>query len=374
MHIASIAMAKKNTDIECLRAVAIILTVLQHLYILLRWNPHPFGAAENYLQFWGGVDLFFCISGFVVSKSVMDSIDLARTEGRQWFVVKAFWVRRVYRLLPSAWLWAFVMAHFGSLHDVAAPTVAIMASVANFAQYFGINMGGTTVYWSLSLEEQFYLLFPFFVIFVPVAWRYKVLLIAIALQFPMRREMGSIFWLTRLDSMMWGVVIYLFSRTPTYRVFEPQSLKTRTKAWGVSLFFVFLLIAVPGALDVVRFHVGLMAAVSAALVYIASFNRSYVFPSRALRPIMVWIGSRSYAIYLCHLPAYVITHEYWSRAALRTGLTFPNGTYTLRYIVTALALIALFAELNYRLIEVPLRNRGSAAARRIISVPESATA
>ncbi|QGZ54849.1 acyltransferase family protein [Paraburkholderia acidiphila] len=376
-------MAKKNIDIECLRAVAILLTALQHLNVLFRWSPHPLGRIEDYLHFWGGVDLFFCISGYVVSKSLIESLDVARGEGREWLVVKAFWTRRVYRLLPSAWLWMIIMGAgtflfnetgaFGNVHDTISRSIAIVTGVANFATFFGINMGQGFVYWSLALEEQFYLIFPFFVVFVPIAWRHRVLLLAIAIQFPMYRSTGTIFWATRLDALLWGIVLYLFSRTPQYRIFEPLSLKKSSKAWGVSLFLIFTLAAIPGALETVPFHVGMMALASAALVYAASFNKAYVLPSRWLRPILTWIGSRSYAIYLCHLPAYMITHELWTRWTERFGLSHPNGTYTIRYAITALALITALAELNYRLVEAPLRKRGMNAARRITLQPSAAS-
>lgn len=370
-------MTSKNTDIECLRAAAIILTIFQHLNVLFRWTPHPLGSLENYLHFWGGVDLFFCVSGYVVSKSLLDALDLAKGTGRDWLVVKAFWTRRLYRLLPSAWLWMIVMAAgafffnrtgaFGSVHDAIARSIAIVMGVANYAAFFGIGMGQGFVYWSLALEEQFYLLFPFFLLFVPLAWRYRVLLLAIAIQFPMYRSTGTVFWATRTDALLWGVVIHLFSRTSQYRAFEPVSLKKKTKAWAVSLFFIFALAAIPGSLETIPFHVGMMALASASLVYAASFNKAYILPSVALRPILLWFGSRSYAIYLCHLPAYMITHELWTRWTERSGMPSPNGTYTLRYAITAIILIGIFAELNYRFIETPLRRRGARFALNVTS-------
>jgi peptidoglycan/LPS O-acetylase OafA/YrhL len=164
---------------------------------------------------------------------------------------------------------------------------------------------------------------------------------------------------------MWGVVIYLFSRTPEYRVFEPASLKKKPKAWSASLLFILALKFIPATLETIPFHVGMMALASAMLVYAASFNKAYVLASRALRPVLLWIGSRPYAIYLCHLPAYMITHEFWTRLAEHKGMPTPDGTYTLRYALTAISLIIIFAELNYRFVESPLRDRGVRAARSI---------
>ncbi|MFM0036038.1 hypothetical protein [Paraburkholderia strydomiana] len=169
----------------------------------------------------------------------------------------------------------------------------------------------------------------------------------------------------RQDGISNTLTIYLFSRTPQYRVFEPVSLKKKPKAWFVSLFFILTLAFIPANLGTIPFHVGMMAIASAILVYAASFDRTYILPSRSLRPLLTWIGARSYAIYLSHLPAYMITHEFWTRWAEHKGMPAPDGTFTLRYALTAISLIIIFDEWNYRFVEAPLRDRGARAARRI---------
>jgi peptidoglycan/LPS O-acetylase OafA/YrhL len=221
------------------------------------------------------------------------------------------------------------------------------------------------VYWSLSLEEQFYFLFPFFLLLVPIAWRWRVLLIAIAIQFPLSRSSTSFWWHMRLDALMWGVVIYLFSRTKAYRVFEPTSMVNKPLALVANLVLMGGLVVVPSLLKPLPFHVGLMAIISAILVLMASFGRGYAFPIGPIKPTMLWLGSRSYALYLCHIPAFFITGELWLRWTKASGLPPPSWGYTMKFVVTATILSIIFAELNYRLIETPFREKGAKIARRM---------
>jgi len=82
-----------------------------------------------------------------------------------------------------------------------------------------------------------------------------------------------------------------------------------------------------------------------------------------LRAALTWTGTRSYALYLVHVPAFCATRELWSRL-LPPGT--PPGPHDLwRYLLTALPLLALGAEANYRLLELPLRRRGAAIAARV---------
>ena len=85
-----------NLEIEYLRAVAVLLVVFVHVGVLF---PR-LGLGQ-----WTGVDLFFCISGFVICRSYDQYFDDRIAEGRWWLAACAFWVRRIFRLAPSAWLW-----------------------------------------------------------------------------------------------------------------------------------------------------------------------------------------------------------------------------------------------------------------------------
>ena len=100
----------KNSQIEMLRAVAIVYTLIHHLPIVLGPLPKYFDGLYKNADFSIGVDLFFVISGFVITRSLGHSV--AEFEAPRWRLMVAFWLKRVFRLLPLAWLWLLITALF----------------------------------------------------------------------------------------------------------------------------------------------------------------------------------------------------------------------------------------------------------------------
>jgi peptidoglycan/LPS O-acetylase OafA/YrhL len=179
-----------NVEIEYLRAFAVAMAVFSHINPLVPGGSSVWAILAQFITGWAGVDLFFCISGYVISKTLVENFDRSKTEGRWAFAMQAFWVRRFFRIAPSAWLWVLVplvcsivfnkTGQFWTFDINVRSTIAVILNVADFVG--PQNMGPNPVYWSLSLEEQFYFIYPFFLLLTPVAWRWKLLLAAIALQ------------------------------------------------------------------------------------------------------------------------------------------------------------------------------------------------
>jgi peptidoglycan/LPS O-acetylase OafA/YrhL len=361
-----------NLEIEYLRAVAILLVVTLH--------AAPFLDLKrlNYVGAHTGVDLFFCISGFVIYSSFQPFLDEQFRQGRQWSAVGAFWIRRIFRLVPSAWLWLLIAigcswafnstGWFYDFNGNLKSAFFVVTNLANFAYASG-NLGGNAQYWSLALEDQFYLLFPFFLYFFRGSSRWSVLVALIVLQALPNRllTVNPYLWATRLDALMLGCLIAQFVRTKAYWSFEPTVCESKLIALGINGALIFLLIALPHLpYFIANFRVeSSVALVSAGLVFLASYDRGYVLPlSRSLKSILAWIGARSYGIYLIHIPLYGVIKDVWSSHLQSTDQT------AFRWLVPALVaavLLPLLAELNFRLVESPLRRKGKKLAQRIMS-------
>ena len=366
-------------DIELLRAFAILFTLYEHLHInLISWYSSTLDHISKYSGLTTGVDLFFAISGFVIARSLFPQLEAAGGDTYAFFrATLSFWVRRAWRILPSAWLWLGVILvltlvfnraqAFYLFHTNFIGAVAAILQVANIrdAETFGRSPYGTTSpYWSLSLEEQFYLLLPV------VAFLFRrrlplVLTIAVSIGIFLPRFQSTMLTMTRTEGLLLGVLLAIWSRHPTYRLFEPTGMK---KHWFARFFVVSLLLfclatLTPNSTPIVSIAAGLVAIVSAALVFLASYDQDYLWKKSWLKTVMMWVGSRSYAMYLIHVPAYLATREIWWRIE-PPGTVF-DGRFTLRYLATAAILIIVLSELNYRLVEMPLRRYGAQVAARI---------
>ncbi len=150
------------TDIDGLRALAVLSVVCFHLQIS--------GFTGGYV----GVDIFFVISGFLISGLIRDQIHTGT------FHFSAFYIRRVNRLLPAVLatvVTTTIVAGFilqpGAFGSLALSAAAGVLSAANLLFYFESGYWDASAelkpllhLWSLGVEEQFYLFWPAFIVFM----------------------------------------------------------------------------------------------------------------------------------------------------------------------------------------------------------------
>ncbi|MDU4250143.1 acyltransferase [Pseudomonas sp.] len=376
-------------DIEILRGFAVLSVVLHHAHgNLFTWSTPALERLAAYFGGGFGVDLFFVISGYVISRDLVPRLQGCESSQMACRITLAFWIRRAWRLLPSAWTWLAIVlvaavvfnesGAFGTLRANIEATVAGVLQVANlrFAETFGNReYGASFVYWTLSLEEQFYLLLPVVILF---SRRYlpHVLIVLVLYQLFSERSLLSVVF--RSDSLAMGVLLALWSRHFSYSLARPVFFMRGWFAGTVVLCVALLFLGIIGSnvLQVVSYRFSLLALLSALLVWLASYDGNIFLPSGLLRRAMLWVGARSYAIYLIHVPAFMATREIWTRA--NPGAVF-DTQYFYPFLLTAGALIVVLCELNFRFIETPLRLRGAAIARAytgddVAAEPERATA
>lgn len=376
---------KRNEEIEVLRACAIIMVFFHHLHGLYTWSVPGWEKVTGGL--WSGVDLFFCISGFVIAKAFMSEM-MALRGNEFWSAAGAFWIRRVYRLTPSAWLWIMLPTlfsaipfmntsyTFGSLRNNLSDTISAMAQVANLhwyacAKHYINTCGNFASYWTLSLEEQFYILFPFFIFIFRKRFKYVLAAGVLSQLFIFRGQFLGFLSFVRTDAIMLGVLIAIFQSSQSYKIFEPTFLDGPQRYVGALILISALCLTT--SLYPVTFFMGLAAVISAAAVFVASYNKGYLFANNPLRKALVVIGLRSYAIYLIHIPVFWMVHEIWWRVDPAANVNF-DKRYFWKFTLTAVLLLVVLVEANYRFVEEPLRKRGKQVAnqfaRRVVGHKE----
>ncbi len=356
-------------DIEVLRGVAILMVLVEHMPSnLVVWHSHLLAFLDRYCRGWVGVDLFFVISGFVIARGLLPLHENAPDGMHYARGIVAFWIRRAWRLLPSAWLWLVVPLATSIWFNRSGVFLAPQSNftglatgvldIANFrlAATFGKEAWVAFPYWSLSLEEQFYLLLPL-LLFVTGRWLPVAMSTVLALQFiPAATPLDM---MIRSGALAAGVLVACASGTRIWRLCEPTGLAHSASARAAVLLMPLVLMGALGSdqLRLANFRLGLIAVLGGLLVWIASYDQGLLVRPKFPRRVLIWFGSRSYSLYLTHVPAYFATREIWFRVS-PPGTVF-GGQFALRFALTAGLLVFALAEANYRFVEQPLRRRGN---------------
>lgn len=353
---------KRRVELDGVRGLAIGLVVVFH-YLYLQWDA-PSGV-EAYIRqafrlTWSGVDLFFVLSGFLIVGILLD-----HRESGGYF--RTFYLRRVCRIVPvyACFLVAFfIVREFSGIKSdwisaMGRPWWLYPLLVQNFHMAFhGVSSHWLAPSWSLAIEEQFYLLIPFLV------WLLNrktllALVISLILLAPVFRYLhgdgsyASYFlpW-CRADGLMMGALLAIAVRSP--KVASLLERRPGFLLWGfLGLSPVVALLAVfhhsPGGIwnhSVLSLWFGLLLLIG--------YYRVSGFANRFLsQPFLVWLGLRSYALYLLHQPVSGLLH-YW---ILKEDPVLDSAA-ALGVTVLALGVSLLLCEVSYRVLEQPILKWG----------------
>lgn len=351
--------ARYLEGLDGLRAIAVIAIIIFHLNP--RWLPGGFL----------GVDTFFVISGYLITSLLIHEY---RTSGK--IDLKSFWVRRFKRLIPAVFFMLTVVLTYVLLFEiemierVKQDAVAAFFYVSNWwyifqdVSYFDSAESQPLLHlWSLAIEEQFYLIWPVVLLLLLVKVKKMknifgiTLLISlvslgamIILAEPMQDNSRVYFGTdTRLQTLLLGVLLaYIW---PPFKL--KKAIDVDVKRWIDGIGVVSLLILVVffftvGSSDDWIYFGGLYVISGTTLLLIASsVHPSTMLPKILGNPVFLWIGTRSYSLYLWHYPIIVFMNRHYI-----------EGQIPWYIILLELLLTLLFAELSYRFIETPLRKEG----------------
>ncbi len=342
--------------LDGLRAIAVLAVLLYHAEVSLL----PGGFL--------GVEVFFVISGYLITALlIVEWCQKGRLD------LKAFWLRRARRLLPALFgllIFTLVFSVVFLPEEVAGlrgDVLAALGYVTNWFLIFDQKSYFETVgrppllqhLWSLSVEEQFYLLWPLLFVAGVRLWRYRVLLAVLAgivastaLMIGLYRpdsDPSRIYYGTdtRAAGLLIGAAL-AFCWMPWLRPRRSGRYAAHTLTlagfgafglllWAFSQLDQFQPLLYRGGLTGV-------SLATAAMIAVAVHPRPNLFAKMLALPPVRWVGLRSYGLYLWHWPIFQLT-----RPELDLAL---DG---LPLLALRLGLTGLLAELSYRLIEMPVR-------------------
>lgn len=341
------------------RAIAIVSVLVCHLQITLQNKGIINQSEQVHFIFYNlgvlGVNIFFGLSGFLITNRIL----ALKSEGYSLtHTLKIFYINRLFRIIPASFLYLVVLFFLASINIINLYKGELLASFLFFRNYTNIA-GYTHHFWSLSVEEHFYLFWPLLLIFyykkkalklattfciIVAFWRHiefqsKFLpnLLGIDLVFNYRTDI-------RLDALLWGAVVALL-------VDSQNILYWSKKKYSSAIFYFLFLFSI--AIHFIYFPLKYtFIAITIPIFIFGSIVNDTSWLSCLLELKLVkYIGRLSYSLYLWHelfffpdqMPTAVINHV----------ISFPIN----------IILSFTCAALSYHLVEKPLIRYGKSTLK-----------
>jgi peptidoglycan/LPS O-acetylase OafA/YrhL len=371
---ASAAVAGRIEGLDGIRALAVLAVLLFHIW--------PRLIPGGFL----GVDVFFVISGFLITTLLVRE---GRETGR--VDLPAFWRRRARRLLPALILVVLVSVLAAAeinddlLVGIDRQTIGALTFSSNWIEIgAGANYFDSTApklfstFWSLAVEEQFYLLWPVVLIGLVMAARNARNCVRMAVGLAVASAALMAFWYrpganptrvyygtdTHLFGLMIGAAVAFAFAGDVGLVARPRWLRLRRWVGYMAMIGLVVMMATVDGATAFPYRGGIALASLLTAVMVASLpGPASTFTSLHRWAPLAWVGERSYGIYLWHWPVILLIAELLPPVA--PGADAPVTTAAL-----ALAVTFGLAEASYRWIEMPIRREGFGLLwdRRLVTV------
>ncbi len=339
--------------LDGLRGIAILLVVVYH----------NFGFTNYFFFGWLGVDLFFVLSGFLIT-SILIATDIGKRD------LKNFFIRRILRIFPLYYLTLvlilFILPLFSSFSmDISyyqQNQIWLWTYTQNLLYILSLPKNNILIhFWSLAVEEQFYLIWPFIILLLKKANRLLLLLSAtlilvIAARFFIwvyrieNLEYFSLYTFTRIDGICIGCMVALLQKTnrnflekyTAAIVFSLAGLNFLFYFFNKMYQFTFPYLAIIGYTT--------FAAMFGLLIYEVISETSSIINKILSLGFLKFFGKISYGLYIFHLPVYLLLTPYIKNLTTTKYNVSVNGTNMIASAIATFTAI-IISYISYRYFE-----------------------
>jgi peptidoglycan/LPS O-acetylase OafA/YrhL len=342
-------------QLDSIRALAVILVIIWH------WVPRN-SFVENLHAGILGVNIFFVLSGFLITEILL--INRKKAEDSitsKTHVLRSFYVRRILRIFPIYYLTIFltlILSHKLSLEISRNEMLSNITYTSNFFIYITREWPESSLhFWSLAVEEQFYLAWPLFVLFWPKKTLLPLMLFFIATGMISQLlindyEFGYLPTYTCLDCFGIGgllafIVVHLpLSLQKFYRLLSILSIAAvvvLVVCWNLNFY-----------LPNTRFVHGILSAWVISHILIYKEKKSLLVSLLNCR-LLISIGKVSYGIYLYHILYVYFANKYWYKYVYDHYSAFINEEFEpWIFTVVNFGILYLIGWLSWKFIEKPV--------------------
>ena len=336
--------------IDGLRAIAVLSVLVFHLD--KSWLPGGFV----------GVDIFFVISGYLITSILTREIDQKR------FSLKHFYTRRIKRILPvyftvaaSSLITGIIILAPSELIKVAESLLASVVFLSNYYFYFNVGYFGGQAdlmplihMWSLAVEEQFYIFWPIVLTFLAAIasplWRivfiWAIFLSSFVISLMLSSSHPDFSYyaiMTRTYELMVGALFAIYMERA--KALPKVSIWMAFAALILSVIFIRQSMAFPG-------WIALIPCVATGVLIVKGQESSGVYRLLSA-PFMVWVGLLSYSLYMWHWPVISFMRHYFIDLEMQHILFATVGMFALSMI-------------SRHLIEKPMMKSGASFKRSFL--------
>lgn len=342
-------------EINRLRAVAVLLVLVDHFQSMVRYVVIQ---GRTIADFWVGVDLFLVISGFVVTSTFYNSY---LKDGYNISTIYKFYYKRFYRIVPAMLAVLainvglyYLLKYFGYIDSWALDATSRLKGAASILSFTANLFYGQKdvlppfdlgYFWSVSLEWQFYCIFPLLIYFCLKSWRDRLITLGVLIVLMSIFRYSGIFssGLLRYDGFIVGITIFFIDYSLRGKVNNIDRVSFINKLYLLVL--VWVLLVLPSVLSG-TFLFTILAVLSGCILYLCSLDVGYLSYGKYINIVLDYIGNRSYLIYLTHMTSFLIVRAacYFVKFDISVGGVKKTMFLLFLYIVIQVFIIEILAK------------------------------